>query len=135
MVPAHGHAAAERTMARAGGARAVCQLRHMETVEKAQENDAFSVCSVGAPVWHNHTLCSKGQHVPTCGMRVSPSNSKGQLIPHRVIYGNLRRLDSHSQNLVGSPPLLLLGVRVARRPRLRGRTAHGRVALCVRVAY
>ena len=34
VVPARGHAAAERTTARTGGARAACQMRHMETIEK-----------------------------------------------------------------------------------------------------
>ena len=34
MVPAHGHAAAERTTARTFGTRTACQMRHMEIIEK-----------------------------------------------------------------------------------------------------
>ena len=50
MAPAHGHAAAERTTVRTGGARAACQMRHMETIEKPWGNIVFSVCTVGASV-------------------------------------------------------------------------------------
>ena len=74
MVPANGHAAAERTTACTFGTRSVCQMRHMEIIENHRETLCFQCAPWVRQFCHDDVLCSKGQHVCMCGMHDSAAS-------------------------------------------------------------
>ena len=55
-IPAHGHAAAERSTARTFRSHTACRMRHMEIIENTWENVVFSVCSKAQLCEHNSVL-------------------------------------------------------------------------------